>query len=87
MEKITDLRTHNIAYDYDSVMHYSRWQCSYKSYGFTQTSMSFTNRYRGRKDAVGQRARLSAKDIQHVNAEYCPGIIAEGNTNNYVLIS
>ena len=24
MQKITDLRTHNIAYDYESVMHYSR---------------------------------------------------------------
>ena len=76
MEKVTNLRTHNIAYDYESVMHYSRWQCSYKSYGFTKASMTFTNKYQGRrKDDVGQRARLSDKDIQHINAEYCPGII------------
>ena len=87
MEKVNDLRTHNIAYDYESVMHYSRWQCSYTSFKFKQPSMSFTNQYQGRrKDDVGQRARLSAKDIQHVDAEYCPSIIAKDNTNNYVII-
>ena len=87
MEKINDLITHNIAYDYGSVMHYSRKQCSYRSWGFKQPSMSFTKQYQGkRKDDVGQRARLSAKDIQHVTAEYCPSIIAEHNTNNYVII-
>ena len=83
MQKITDLRTHNIAYDYESVMHYSRWQCNYDLNGHQW----FTNKYQGRKkDDMGKYTRLPAKDVQHVTAEYCSSMIAKSNTNNYVLI-
>ena len=71
MTKFDNLKTHNIEYDYGSVMHYSRWQCSYKHKEKEKPSMSFTRKFKGNKDDVGQRTKLTARDIQHINAEYC----------------
>lgn len=69
MRKQTTSLTLGIGYDYYSVMHYSRWQCARSWY---QPSMSFP---RGiNPNSVGQRARLSAKDIQHIKKIHCPSM-------------
>ena len=73
MTKLNDYKTLRIGYDYDSVMHYSTRQCSWYSYLRLsyQPSMTFTKRFKGNANDVGQRAKLSVKDIQHINAAYC----------------
>ena len=73
MVKLSNYRTLRIGYDYDSVMHYSTTQCSWYSYWKRsyQPSMTFTNKFNGNADDVGQRAKLSDKDIQHINAMFC----------------
>ena len=73
MVKLSNYRTLRIGYDYDSVMHYGTRQCSWYSYWKLsyQPSMTFTKKFKGNADDVGQRAKLSDKDIQHINAAYC----------------
>ena len=73
MVKLNDYNTLRVGYDYDSVMHYSTRQCSWYSYWTLsyQPSMTFTKKFKGNADDVGQRAKLSVKDIQHINAAYC----------------
>ena len=68
MAKNDNADTLKIAYDYNSVMHYSRWQCAAKYP--SNPSMSFPL-YFGNPDDVGQRAAISAKDIQHIKAIHC----------------
>ena len=67
MRKMTNANTLMIGYDYFSLMHYGRWQCASKR----QESMTFTSRFYGDQEDVGQRIYLSDKDIQHINAVYC----------------
>ena len=73
MAKLNDYNTLRVGYDYDSVMHYSTKQCSWYSYWKLsyQPSMTFTKKFKGNADDVGQRAKLSDKDIQHINAMFC----------------
>ena len=68
-------KTMSIAYDYYSIMHYSPNQCSYwyTSFGIYRAkypSMTFPKDFTDASD-VGQRTKLTAKDIQHINTVYC----------------
>ena len=67
MQKMKNADTFMIGYDYFSLMHYGRWHCASKR----QASMTFTSRFEGDPEDVGQRIYLSDKDIQHINAVYC----------------
>ena len=49
-------------------MHYSRWQCAKRRPG--RPTMSFPKKIN--PNSVGQRSRLSVKDIQHINVIHCP---------------
>ena len=68
MKKQKDADTVKLVYDYDSVMHYSRWQCA-ASYP-DSPSMTYT-KYIHNPDYVGQRRKLSSTDIQHIKAIHC----------------
>ena len=55
-----------ITYDYESVMHYSRWQCARKVGSSYQPSMYYP-RWINPKE-VGQRKELSDLDVLHIVA-------------------
>ena len=59
--------TYGIPYDYYSLMHYSPWQCARS---LSQPSMSFPSGVVVSR--VGQRVRLSLRDMQHINQRHCP---------------
>ena len=61
---------YGISYDYESVMHYSQWQCAYKENGYYHPSMTFPAGVD--PDKVGQRTKLSAKDLEHIKRVHCP---------------
>ena len=66
---ISNADTQNVAYDYDSVMHYPAWafQRAAGLYTITPNDASVDS------NRLGQRAGLSPNDIQHANIRYCPG--------------
>jgi hypothetical protein len=70
MYKQSSASTFGIPYDYGSVMHYSRWQCASS---YNSPSMSFPSSVN--PDSVGQRARLSDKDVQHIKKIHCPSMM------------
>ena len=62
--------TQNIAYDYDSIMHYDAYAFSSNSQPTIQPvdeSVSL--------DRIGQRNALSELDIRHIQQLYCKGMI------------
>ncbi|XP_011405678.2 PREDICTED: scavenger receptor cysteine-rich type 1 protein M130-like, partial [Amphimedon queenslandica] len=72
MKKNNKADTLNIGYDYSSVMHYSRWQCSLSRPD--KPSMTY-KKWTGNADYVGQRQVLSAKDVEHIKVYYCPSMM------------
>ena len=68
MTRNANALVYGIPYDYDSCMHYSQWQCATSRPG--GPSMTYPNGIDANR--VGQRAQLSDKDIQHINAVHCP---------------
>jgi len=63
--KATATLTYNVTYDYGSLMHYS-------AYSFAKDPSVPTIIPKDPDAAIGQRQRLSEKDIYKVNAMYCP---------------
>lgn len=60
------VKTQGVEYDYGSIMHYS-------AYAFTRNGKPTIEPINNgvSKNALGQRSRLSSRDLKHIEALYC----------------
>ena len=68
------VKTQGVNYDYGSIMHYS-------AYAFSRNGRPTIESKNPRisSEVMGQRVRLSSKDIEHVSALYCSGLCMREN--------
>ena len=63
------LTTHGLEYDFDSIMHYGS-----KAFSINGKATILPVNISIPASRLGQRQRLSTRDLQHVMAMYCPGM-------------
>ncbi len=74
--------TYGIPYDLDSIMHYGAYAFSYNEQPTIKPRNSSIPLAR-----LGQRRGFSEKDLMHINALYCEGIVSKNNCHTGTLLN